>query len=253
MIMEPKYYMSFDIETTPLDWNTFSESQKEYWLRGAKTDEEIEEKMNRRSLTPLTSHIACIACMIMEKKDDEWIEVKKGVLATNPKLDIHSTSEEAYEETLVNDVKMIVSSEYKVLKNFWNLINYYRNVTLVSFNGRNFDAPFIMLRSALQKIKPSRNLMAGTKFNYFNHIDLIDELTFYNGGSFGATQRFNFDFYAYSFGLHSPKADGVHGGMVPDLYAAGEIKEISEYCMRDVVATWQLFECWNQYLNFSNK
>ena len=41
--MEPKYYMSFDIETTPLDWNTFSESQKEYWLRGAKTDEEIDE------------------------------------------------------------------------------------------------------------------------------------------------------------------------------------------------------------------
>jgi len=249
--MGNEYYLSFDIETTPIDWNKMSSSQQDYWLRGAKDADEVEKRMNERALTPMTAHIVCIACLIMKRQNNEWVEEKKGVLTTDPKLDIESTSEESYEEMLVNNVKMIVSSENKVLKNFWNLISYYKNITLISFNGRNFDIPFIMLRSACQKIRPLRNLMAGTKFNYPNHIDLIDELTFFTPTSSpAATKRFNFDFYAHSFGITSPKEQGVNGSMISDLYSEGKITEISEYCMRDVVATWQLFDFWNKYLNF---
>ena len=126
----------------------------------------------------------------------------------------------------------------------------YRDSTLISFNGRGFDAPFLMHRSAIHKIRPSRNLMDGTKFNYSRHIDLLDELTFFSPSSSGPTRRFNFDFYARAFGIHSPKSDGVDGSKVSDLFAEGKIVDISEYCLRDVVATWELFVFWNQYLNF---
>jgi len=94
-----------------------------------------------------------------------------------------------------------------------------------------------MLRSAIYHIRPPYNLMQGTKFNYPFHIDLIDELTFFNPSVTGATKKFNFDFYAHSFGIVSPKAQGVDGYKVPDMYAEGKIKEIAEYCMRDVRAT----------------
>ena len=107
----------------------------------------------------------------------------------------------------------------------------------MTFNGRNFDAPFLMLRSAIYKIRPPYNLMAGTKFSYPSHIDLIDELSYYSMSSYGATRRFNFDFYSQSFGITSPKAQGVDGSKVPDFFASGKIEEISDYCMRDVRAT----------------
>jgi DNA polymerase elongation subunit (family B) len=240
-------FLVFDIETAPIDWETFSESQKEYWLRGAETDEEIEDRMFKRSLTPFTAQILCIAMMIIEREELGWNIIKKGVLATNPdKNDLEIKS-----ELLVDDVKMQLSTEKKVIEDFWKMLVHYNHPTLISFNGRNFDAPFILLRSALNKIRPPYNLMAGTKFNYPNHIDLIDELSFFSSTQYGATKKFNFDFYAYSFGLVSPKAQGLDGSKVPDFFVEGRIKEISEYCMRDVVATFELFQVWNEYLNFS--
>jgi 3'-5' exonuclease len=240
-------FFVFDIETAPIDWNLLSDSQKEYWLRNAKDEEEIENRMFMRSLTPLTAKILCIGCMFVEKTNDGWNILKKGVLATNPDL----KSDEIIDEIIDDNVKMQLSTEKKVIEDFWKLLIYYKFPTLISFNGRNFDIPFIMLRSAVNKIRPSFNLMAGTKFNYPNHIDLIDELTFYSATQWGATKRFNFDFYAHSFGIVSPKAQGVDGSKVPALYAEGKIKEISEYCMRDVNATWELFLFWNEYLNFN--
>ncbi|MGI6369995.1 MAG: hypothetical protein GX372_00315 [Ignavibacteria bacterium] len=244
--MAEETYFVFDIETAPTDWDALSDSQKEYWLRGTNTDEEIQERMFLRSLTPLTARIVCIACMVMQKVGQDWSMLKQGVLSTNPNLE----DLQEYDKILVNDVKMKLCSEKQVIEDFWKLLIYYKNPTLVSFNGRNFDVPFVMLRSAYYKIRPKYNLMAGTKFNYPNHIDLIDELTFFSPTQYGATKRFNFDFYAHSFGITSPKAQGIDGSLVPEFFAQGKIEEISEYCMRDVVATWELFKFWNDYLNF---
>ena len=236
----------FDIETAPIDWELFSDSQKEYWLRYAKTEEEIQDKMFQRSLTPFTGKVLCIGLMVYDFVNDDWEIVKQGVLATNPDSD----DTEVHEMLIVNDVKMQLSTEKKVLEDFWKILKYYDFPTIITFNGRNFDAPFLMLRSAIYKIRPTINLMSGTKFNYYNHIDLIDELTYYSSGFMGATKRFNFDFYAQSFGIVSPKAQGVDGSKVPTLFAEGKIVEISEYCMRDVVATFELFQHWRTYLNF---
>jgi len=242
-------YLVFDIETAPIDWELFSDSQKEYWLRNANSDEEIENRMFMRSLTPLTGKIVCIGLMVVAKENNDWNVLKRGVLATNPNTD----QTDIIVEMLDNDIKMQLSTERKVLEDFWKMLVHYRYPTLITFNGRVFDIPFIMLRSAIYKIRPAFNLMSGTKFNYPNHIDLIDELTYYSPSQYGATKKFNFDFYAHSFGITSPKAQGIDGSKVPEFFAEGRIKEISEYCMRDVVATWELFLFWNEYLNFNSR
>jgi predicted PolB exonuclease-like 3'-5' exonuclease len=83
--------------------------------------------------------------------------------------------------------------------------------------------------------------MDGTKFNYSNHIDLLDELTFYMPQAYGATRRFNFDFYTRAFGLVSPKSEGIDGSLVSVFYNEGDYQKIADYCMRDVDATWKLF------------
>ena len=39
-----------------------------------------------------------------------------------------------------------------------------------------FDCPFLMMRSAILGVKPTRNLMPNRY--YMTHIDLLDQLTF---------------------------------------------------------------------------
>ena len=125
---------------------------------------------------------------------------------------------------------------------------------VVTFNGRNFDCPFLMLRSAVLGIRPSINMMAGTRWEFkvggstgdrysgAEHIDLLDKLTFNAGfDKVGATRKFNLNFYTKSFGIASPKSQTIAGDKVPIFYAEGRTREIAEYCMRDVRATSELY------------
>lgn len=301
--MSEKVFIVFDIETSPIPYDSFSESQQEYLVRGAKTEEEIARKLAEMALTPLTAQIITIGMKVIHpkslsatsnmkipqsdmmsyklinkpivsskterseaeslnleeesefddivKKDyrsEEYSEFDKSffeagdscrsiALMLNPKL---SDEDEPIVEK-IGDTTYYQTSEKNILEKFWRAIEKYRGCTLISFNGRNFDAPFLLLRSAIKEVMPSRNIMDGTKFNYSNHIDLLDELTFYNAATYGATRRFNFDFYTRAFGLVSPKSEGIDGSLVSVFFNNGDYKTIANYCLRDVDATWKLF------------
>jgi DNA polymerase elongation subunit (family B) len=163
--------------------------------------------------------------------------IKSVALMTNPDM----TEEDEPINEKIDGISYYQTTEKKVLETFWKTIDRYKGCILITFNGRNFDAPFLMLRSAILEVKPLRNLMDGTKFSYYNHIDLADELTFYSPSSYGATKRFNFDFYTRAFGLVSPKSEGIDGSLVSVFYNSGDYQKIAEYCMRDVDATWKLY------------
>ncbi len=253
-------YIAFDIETIPGDFDSLSESQQEYLLRGTTTDEEKEQKKREMALTALTGRVVCIgmAKYSLDKTDNGYqaIAGNKIALCVEPPsfVDTADASDKVDGESkkipLPDGAICLLGNEYWVLDTFWRKLGENPHHTLISFNGRNFDAPFLMHRSAIYKLRPSRNLMEGTRFNYSKHIDLLDELTYYSPSSSGPTRRFNFDFYAQSFGITSPKAQGVDGSKVAGLFDEGKIIDIAEYCLRDVVATWELFEFWNEYLNF---
>ena len=146
-----------------------------------------------------------------------------------------------------------------MISHFWNGLTDRHYNAFISFNGRNFDCPFLMLRSAALGIRPSVNLMDGTRWNYtvgiknyeIDHIDLADKLVYNNGfQKDGATRKFNLDFYTKAFGVKSPKAGGITGYEVPQYYLEGRVREIAEYCMRDVRATGDLYQKWEALLKF---
>ena len=130
----------------------------------------------------------------------------------------------------------------KFEKNFWKNISRYKQV--VTFNGRRFDAPYIHLRSAINHVKPSRNLMP-YRYDHKTHCDLLEQLTFY-----GSTRRFALDFYLKRFGIKSSKDDGVDGSKMTKMFHDGKRKEIARYCAKDVKATAKLFKYWEEYLKF---
>lgn len=247
----------FDIETAPLTIDLFSESQIEYLLRNTEDNPEKKEKVLKdMAFSPLTAKIVCIGIAKACPDDDGELKIdKKIVLCNKPETDsdelrlfqtLEGKNYAIYEDS--DGVVYYLSDEKWMLERFWEKAK--PQYTLVSFNGRDFDAPFLMLRSALLGVRPRRNLMDGTRYNYSGHIDLLDELTFYSKSIHGATRRFNFDFYARAFGIVSPKSEGIDGRKVPEEYEKGNIYSIAKYCMRDVLATFELFKVWNKYLNF---
>jgi predicted PolB exonuclease-like 3'-5' exonuclease len=130
--------------------------------------------------------------------------------------------------------------EKEMLQSFWKIIDVTDKV--ITFNGRNFDLPFLMIRSAMLNVKPTKNLIKG-RYDTKAHIDLLEQFTFY-----GLTRKFNLDFYCQAFGIESPKTKAISGMEIKNLYEAGKLKEIASYCARDIYATYELYRIWDEYL-----
>ena len=131
-----------------------------------------------------------------------------------------------------------------MLQSFWDGAKNYHE--FVSFNGRVFDAPFLIIRSAVHGIKPSVDLMEG-RYLYqqkgVRHIDLLDQLTFYGA----SLKRGNLHLWSRAFGIKSPKADGISGDDVGRLFNEKKFLEIAKYNTGDLIATKELYSRW---LNF---
>jgi predicted PolB exonuclease-like 3'-5' exonuclease len=138
--------------------------------------------------------------------------------------------------------------EKEMLEKFWQGVKNYKE--FVSFNGRQFDVPFLIIRSAINKIRPSLNLMSNRYLKFQNygikHIDLQDQLAFY-----GAVRRKgNLHLYCNAFGIRSPKSEGVSGDDVGRLFKNREYRQIAEYNSWDLIATAELYERWEKYIKF---
>jgi len=224
----------FDIETCSFPLESLSESQQEYLLRYVEKEANEELKIQKKddairylSLYPFTAKVIAIGIYdILKGKSYIYYESDKG-------------KDEWFNEEKNIHYKGL--SEVEMLKSFWRIIKVTDQV--VSFNGRNFDAPFLMIRSAINKIKPSKNLIA-KRFDSTVHIDLLEQFTYY-----GLTRKFNLDFYCHAFGIKSPKSKEISGMEVKNLYEAGRVKDIAVYCGEDIYATFQLYKIWEEYLN----
>jgi predicted PolB exonuclease-like 3'-5' exonuclease len=136
----------------------------------------------------------------------------------------------------------------EMVRQFWRGVAHYPKAKLVTFNGRGFDLPLLELAaydygvSAREYFAASRGRFAG------NHIDLLDWLT-----NFGA-YRMNGGLDNLSKRLHGdnrkrllddldgpPGKKGIAGDQVLELYRAGRLQEINDYCLCDTLDTFFVF------------
>jgi len=130
-----------------------------------------------------------------------------------------------------------------ITENFWRGWEKYRRPTLVSFNGRGFDLPLLELaafryglsvpgwfRSDGKSFEQARS-----RYNTKSHIDLCELLT-----NFGST-RFHGGLNLAANLLGKPGKMDVEGHMVQDIYDAGRLAEINDYCRCDVLDTYFVF------------
>lgn len=212
--------IAFDIEVAGFPWDEVDEITRGYLLQRAKSEEEREATPERMALFPGLGKIIAIGMWNLEK--DHGLCLLEGKPA------------EAQEWPRVANADVFRGSEKELLERFWEIVERKRP-RLVSFNGRGYDGPILMIRSAQLGIVPSMNL-CGNRFKLGNHVDLDAVLTFH--GSW--RQQYKLDYWCRRFDIESPKGS-IDGSQVARAYREGRIEEIGEYCLRDTRATAQLF------------
>lgn len=217
----------FDIETLAFPMESFDAEQQEYLLKFAETEQQKQEAVERLSLGPLTARVIAIGMLNPDTgKGQAFYDHPGGVR----KLDDSGM------------IEYIPGDERQILGNFWSAISRFRQ--FITFNGRSFDCPFLMIRSAILGVRASRNLVP-YRYKSDESFDLMEQLTFY-----GAVRKYSLDFTCKAFGIHSPKGDGMTGKDLAGIYANGEYERIAAYCMGDVKATAELFRRWKEVIAF---
>lgn len=130
-----------------------------------------------------------------------------------------------------------------IAEHFWRGWERYGRPTLVSFNGRTFDLPLLELAAFRYGIAVPGwfNLSAKSfeqpryRYNLEAHFDLQELLT-----NFGST-RFTGGLNLAANLLGKPGKMDVQGHMVQDLFDAGKLAEINDYCRCDVLDTYFVF------------
>ncbi|MEW6584023.1 MAG: ribonuclease H-like domain-containing protein [Nitrospirota bacterium] len=218
----------FDIETFGRDFDSLDPATQEYLLRYAETENDKEEIKDRLSFYPLTAEIVTIGMFEPDTQEGFVFFQTSG----DPLL--------PFEE---DKIRFETGTEAEIIKKFWEAVKGYKQ--FVTFNGRSFDCPFILIRSAIHRIKPTRDLMPNRYADA--HIDLLDQLTF-----LGAMRRkFSLDMWCRTFGIKSPKEEGITGYDVKNLFKAGRYIDIARYCAGDLRATAELLSIWEKYIRYS--
>jgi len=215
----------FDIETIGVDFEELSPEVQKYVLKDAEDEKKAKEIKDKLGLWPLTGQIVAISL----------INPDSGKGRT-----YFQAPDKKIEAFIEDEIEYQALTEKEILEKFWQEIKNYQQV--VTFNGRRFDCPYIMLRSAALKVRPTRNLMP-YRYSVDDHIDLLDQLTFYD-----AFRRFSLDFYCKSFDLKAGKLAGMSGDKVQEYFNQGKYLEIARYCSLDVKATVELLERWEKYI-----
>jgi DNA polymerase elongation subunit (family B) len=230
-----------DIETIGEDFDALDKATRENLTRWIRKDSDSEDEYkialqdvkNELSFSALTGEIVAIGLLDYHKNEGAVYYQAPG---------------QKNAETKEDGISFKQMTEEEMLRKFWELAARYQ--VFITFNGRAFDVPFLMIRSAIKGVRPTKDLMRG-RYLYQNnpealHIDLYEQLSFY-----GATRRKgSLHLWSRAFGIQSPKSGGVSGEDVGPLFKKKKFLEIAKYNVGDIRATRELYTKWEEYLSF---
>lgn len=130
-----------------------------------------------------------------------------------------------------------------ICEKFWKGWQLYKKPIFVTFNGRGFDFPLMELMAFRYGIPiPDWFALGGkayeqprNRYHTGNHLDLCDFLS-----NYGAVQ-FSGGLNIAAQILHKPGKVETKGEMVQDMYDAGQLAQIHDYCRCDVLDTYFVF------------
>lgn len=230
-----------DIETVGENFDSLDKATQDAltrWIKKESNNEgeykvALEDVKNGLGFSPLTGEIVAIGVL-------DYYKNEGVVYFQAPGEKIADFSEEG--------ITFKQCTEEAMLEKFWDGARRYQH--FITFSGRSFDIPFLMIRSAIHGVRPTKDLMRGRYLYQHSpdaiHVDLLDQLTFY-----GAVRRKGgLHLWSRAFGIKSPKEDGITGDDVGRMFKEKKFIELAKYNVGDLRATRDLYEKWESYLNF---
>lgn len=213
--------LAYDIETIPQD--NLTDAQEE-WL---------QRKIDRA---------------LLKNKAENEKELRRKFCATTPFLGkIITIGVGQVDSQDQIKTKALVGSEKEILEKFWQIIvktPQQKNIQFVSFNGLDFDAPFILMRSAHHNVTPTnRDFTKLKRYTKYPHYDVMQWMANWSYG------RPTLDVACTLAKVDSPKEGEVKADEVYDAYLRGEITKIANYCERDVRTTLELYRTIKNYVS----
>lgn len=213
--------LSYDIETIALDLDDDTRAAIVKRAEKSRKPDDTRDPLDGLALSPFTGRVVVIAC---------WDDVKgAGVCLTSdgvaPALLPQGFLLKAHDD------------ERAMLETFWRICS--RQSRFATFNGLDFDHPFLVGRSLALGVTIDRGQL-DTKPWEDKHVDLMQKL------SLGYRGRPNLDLVCRQFGIPTPKS-GIDGSEVGKAWADGRRDEVAAYCCRDTYALAQCLARWDRY------
>lgn len=211
----------FDIETVGEDFDNLGDWEKDYLLEHLeRNNQNKSDAKNKTGLYALFGFVCSIACFDTLNQEGTLFQLSDQKLKSPDGYNLKT-----------------FESEEDLLQAFWTLCDVHQ--IFVSFNGIEFDFPFLILRSAAKRIKVPSKMFS---LDRSHHIDLAQR---FKQGSRG----FKLEALTRFLGLSNPKEKGVSGLHIANLYRSNKHQDIADYVARDVQSTNQLYELYLRYLS----
>ena len=211
--------VAFDIEVAGLEWEELDEATRHYLL-SRKSSKGKEDVQNRLALIRGVGRVVSIGIWNLAKDQGAVLVHGSGCKWEDYK-DIPGT-------------KVLRGNEREFHSEFWKLAAEWG--TVVTYNGRGYDGPVLMTRSAMLNVVPTRQLTV-YRYSIKDHCDLMEILNFQGA----ARESYSLDYWCRRFEVESPKGK-MDGSLVAAKARAGKYDDIAEYCLRDTRATADLFQ-----------
>jgi len=223
----------WDIETIP-QISPFSEIQKEKMVN--KIEYYAERGMDKEeagrlvaATNPMFGQVICIS---MYELSERFPDSNKATLVASP-IKVSKGLFEPEEKNLLED--------------FWEYIRGFRG-TYVGFNSLKFDAWFVQIRSMKHQIIPTnKDFLDFRLYQNYPHYDVMQHIS-----NWQFSLRPSLELACDFFDVPTPKEGEVKASSVAEAYQQGKIKEIAEYAMRDVEATYEIYKITKNYLKRQN-
>jgi len=186
--------------------------------------------------------------MLFDKKNDEFDQEKFDEFINKTSFDgafgrvlcIGYAADDEKPQVFYNE-----NNEKETLRQFWDLVNALSisphnmqypdyGVQFVGHNVMDFDLRFIYQRSIVLGVKPAYE-MSFARYRNYPIFDTMKEWVKWSNTGVGL------EYLAIALGIPSPK-DGIDGSQVAEFYKQGKIKDILEYCKRDVETTRDVYK-----------
>ena len=172
----------------------------------------------------------------IEKKQQEQID-KMGLVPATAMICVFGYHDGKESHSILLEEES-AEAERDLLIKAWKVLKEAEHY--VSFNGISYDVPVLLMRSLLNRVKPSVKIST-KKYVIANHTDVRMIL-----GGWDQYAKGNLDFYSKLLLGRSCK-DGMDGSQVQEFWDMKLGKDIAEYCESDVQVTFEIFDIMSQY------